>query len=302
MTAVRQRVDPERSPNGEDRVDPAGQSPEKHLIIAGTGRAGTTFLVRYLTELGLDTTLARNGERAEWDSDANAGLENLLIAGANLPYVVKSPWISEYVEQILEEKQLEIDAFIVPVRDLVEAATSRVVLEQRAIHQHNPWMAEKLNKTWEAFGHTAGGLVYSLNPLDQARLLAVQFHQLVLKASGAGIPLVFPVFPRIATDWEYLHKCLRPILPEIAEDAARTAHARVADAAKVRVTGEIAKPAPGKAPAAREARSGPSYPSPAEIDNIALRREIARLRKELSQQASVQASSSEMANEVEVQP
>ena len=137
----------------------------------------------------------------------------MLIAGDNLPYVVKSPWIGEYVDQILNEKQLKIDAFIVPVRDLVEAATSRVVLERRAIHQHNPWMTDKLERAWETYGQTAGGLVYSLNPLDQARLLAVQFHQLVLKASEASVPLVFPVFPRIATDWEYLHKCLRPILP-----------------------------------------------------------------------------------------
>ena len=37
----------------------------------------------------------------------------------------------------------------------------------------------------------------------------------------------------------------RPILPlEITEDAARAAHARVADAAKVRITGEIIKDTP----------------------------------------------------------
>ena len=176
MTAVRRRLDPEWRQNGEPQAAP--QRPETHLVIAGTGRAGTSFLVRYLTELGLDTTLARNGDRAGWDSEANAGLENQLIVGTDLPYVVKSPWIGEYVEQILNQKQWKIDAFVVPVRDLVEAATSRVVLEQRAIHQHNPWMAEELDRTWETYGHTAGGLVYSLNPLDQARLLAVQFHRL----------------------------------------------------------------------------------------------------------------------------
>jgi len=75
-------------------------------IIAGTGRAGTSFLVRYLTELGLDTTLARNGDRAGWDAEANAGLENLMIAGADLPYVVKSPWISEYAEQIALRREI----------------------------------------------------------------------------------------------------------------------------------------------------------------------------------------------------
>jgi hypothetical protein len=170
----------------------------------------------------------------------------------------------------------------VPVRDLVEAATSRVVLEQRAIHQHNPWMAERLDRSWETFGHTSGGVVYSLNPLDQARLLAVQFHRLVLKVSEAGIPLVFPVFPRIATDWEYLHQCLGTILPpHITAEMARASHARVADAAKVRVTNEILKDRAGDAIHRKE--RGPRFPSHAEVDNIALRREISRLRQELQE-------------------
>jgi hypothetical protein len=299
MAVVRRQVNPRWAPDGEVQPDLAPKSPERHLIIAGTGRAGTSFLVRYLTELGLDTTLARNGDRASWDADANAGLENQLVCGVNLPYVVKSPWIGEYVDQILNEKQFKIDAFIVPVRDLVEAATSRVVLEQRAIHQHNSWMADQLDRTWETYGHTAGGLVYSLNPLDQARILAVQFHQLVLKASEAGIPVVFPVFPRIASDWEYLHKCLRPILPpEISEDAARASHAKVADAAKVRVTSEIVGDPPSNVIYPTELRPGPRYPSPAEIDNIALRREISRLRQERKQQLSVQETADRLEAEL----
>ena len=51
--------------------------PRRHLIIAGTGRAGTSFLVRYLTELGLDTIPTREGEAAWWDVEANAGLETI---------------------------------------------------------------------------------------------------------------------------------------------------------------------------------------------------------------------------------
>ena len=195
MAAVRQ-VNPQWPPSGERRASLACRNPEKHLIVAGTGRAGTSFLVRYLTELGLDTTLARNGDRASWDAEANAGLENLLVSGANLPYVIKSPWISEYVEQILKEERFKIDAFIVPVRDLVEVATSRVVLEQRAIHQHNPWMADQLDRSWETYGHTPGGLVYSLNPLDQARLLAVQFHQLVLEGGRGRHSACFSRIPK----------------------------------------------------------------------------------------------------------
>jgi hypothetical protein len=299
MAAARRQMNPQWAPSDEPQTRPSPQVPENHLIIAGTGRAGTSLLVRYLTELGLDTTLARHGDRAGWDVEANAGLENLLVSGDTLPYVIKSPWISEYIDQILNEKRFKIDAFIVPVRDLVEAATSRVVLEQRAIHQHNPWMADRLDRTWETYGHTAGGLVYSLNPLDQARLLAVQFHRLVLRASEAGIPLVFPVFPRIATDWEYLHKCLRPLLPpEITEHAARAAHARVANAAKIRVTSEIPTNAPSNVISRREPRPGPHYPNPTEIDNIALRRELGRLRQD---QLSAQELSAQATDRLEAQ-
>jgi len=294
MAAVRNRVSRQWRRSAEPQTVPA-HSPERHLIIAGTGRAGTSFLVRYLTELGVETTLSRKGEAADWDAAANAGLEDLLIAGKNLPYVVKSPWVGEYIEQILKEERFKIDAFIVPVRDLVEVATSRVVLEQRAIHQHNPWMAEELDRTWETYGHTPGGLVYSLNPLDQARLLAVQFHRLVLKVSEAGIPLVFPVFPRIAADWEYLHKCLQPILPvEITEDVARATHTRVADAAKVRVTGEIFQDPPSNVIYRKELKSGPRCPSAPEVDNIALRREIGRLRQELRAHHQSDAQISEL--------
>jgi hypothetical protein len=96
---------------------------------------------------------------------------------------------------------------------------------------------------------------------DQARLLAVQFHRLVLKVSESGIPLVFPVFPRIATDWKYLHKCLQPVLPpEITEDQARDAHARIADKTKVRVKGEIFHEASSNVIYRKELGSEPRYP------------------------------------------
>ena len=269
--------------NADNVAAGTNNEPRRHLIIAGTGRAGTSFLVRYLTELGLDTILTREGEAAWWDVEANAGLEHvgLDLEGDDLPYVIKSPWIVECIEKILQKKGMIIDAFIVPIRDLVEAATSRVILEHRVIHQNNPWMAERLDKSWETFGLTPGGVVYSLNPLDQARLLAIQFHQLVLKVSEVGLPLIFPVFPRIVTDWEYLHRCMEPILPaHITKEISRAAHARVADVSKVRVTREISTRNQSNVVYRPELFVGPRYPSSSEIDNIALRREIVRIREE----------------------
>lgn len=63
-----------------------------HLLIAGTGRAGTSLLVRYLNALRLTTHITRSNRQTHLIEDANAGLEDLILhGGENLPYVVKSP-------------------------------------------------------------------------------------------------------------------------------------------------------------------------------------------------------------------
>ena len=54
-----------------------------HLVIAGTGRAGTSFLVRYLHQLGLETELAGAHRRPSWDAMANAGLETNFLVETN---------------------------------------------------------------------------------------------------------------------------------------------------------------------------------------------------------------------------
>lgn len=271
--------------------DLISRPPTSHLVIAGTGRAGTSFLVRYLTELGLDTTLTRRGE-AGWNEAANAGLEELLTTGSgdHLPYVVKSPWSGEYVEQILANPHISVEAFLVPVRDLVEAATSRTVLEMRDIHENNAWMAE-LDRSWEVWATTPGGVVYSLNPLDQARLLAVSFHNLVWRATEAEVPVHFLAFPRLIEDKEYLFRAIRPVLPvDVTPERAYEAHARSADSTKVRVGDEIV---------ATLTRREAELPLPEEVDMIALRRELVQVRTKFQKAAAEEQRSSDLAAELQ---
>ena len=54
------------------------------------------------------------------------------------------------------------------------------------------------------------------------------------------------------------------------------------------MTSEIGKDAPSNVIYRRDLKPGPQYPDPTEVDNIALRREISRLRQELKQQLSAQ--------------
>jgi hypothetical protein len=249
-----------------------------HLLIAGTGRAGTSFLVCYFDALGLDTTLSRKESKdLNWDTESLAGLEDLPVStvSADLPYIVKSPWTAELVDDLLADPSIRLDAVILPMRNLVEAASSRTIVELRSIYEGAPWMAQ-FGRTWETWGTTPGGTIYSLNPLDQARLLAVGFHHLVHRLTQAHVPMVFLDFPRFANDADYLYDRLRPVLPErVTLESARAAHAATAEPeTKVRVGAELAQ-------MSRKPVSLMSGPSLDELDRIALARELKRRIREV---------------------
>lgn len=240
------------------------------MLISGTGRAGTSFLVRYLTALGLDTHLSRHGADAGWDADANAGLEDLPVASDpnRLPYVIKSPWLAFHPEGLGDD--VTLDAIIVPVRGLAEAAASRVLNERRALQRAQPWMAAH-GQCWDVWGGVPGGVVYSLDPLDQARLLAVAFHNIVHHALARDIPLVLLAFPRFAEDGEYLFSRLAPVLGDrVTREQALEAHRRLADPSKLRTERELASLRTAGTDAAR-----PGFPAAAELARLAAQRDRA---------------------------
>jgi hypothetical protein len=249
-----------------------------HIIIAGTGRAGTTFLVQYLTELGLDTHISRYGP-GQFDANAQAGFEDMpmLTAAETLPYVIKAPWMGQYIDEILASSEIQIDAAILPVRNLVEAAASRTILELRAMHQSAPQMAQ-LTETWENWALTPGGTIFSLNPLDQARILAIGFHRLVQRLVDAEIPILLLGFPRLIEDCDYLFERLKSLLPEtVTPEQARVAHQRAAQRKKVRVGDELGSEQDRTFSAIP---AGINYPDRDRLDRIALGREMVRLNQE----------------------
>jgi hypothetical protein len=240
-----------------------------HLLIAGTGRAGTSFLVQYLAACGLDTHLARNPED-RLDENANAGLEDFPANNADLPYVIKSPWLYEFVDELLERDNIEVDAVIIPMRDLVEAAASRVANELRARLGQEAIPGELT--LWHTWGSTPGGVVYSLNPIDQARLLSMGFHRVVHACVKKRVPLIFLEFPRFIADGEYLYKQLQPILKGIDLSTAMLAHAKTARPDKVRIGGELAS--------STNITKGDLFPDFDALDRVALHREITNARRD----------------------
>ena len=189
------------------------------LVIAGTGRAGTSFLVRWFEACGLDI-----GETSGWHDDARAGLEQPVRPGA--PRVVKDPWFYTYCSTI---DPALVDVLIVPIRDLEAAARSRVQRETAALNG-----AVHGNE----FGQTAGGMIHRLNVDDQARTIAVGFHTLIDWAVTQQVPLRLVSFPRIVDDETYLWDQLGDLTSVDGwsdRALARQAHRDLADPNLVRI-------------------------------------------------------------------
>jgi hypothetical protein len=89
--------------------------PRHHVIISGTGRNDTTFLVQLLTALKLDTGF--NNPASDISAIGNAGME-LDITKENAPYIVKHPDLCDLLDEITPKEPIIIDHAILPVRDL----------------------------------------------------------------------------------------------------------------------------------------------------------------------------------------
>jgi len=169
-----------------------------HAIIAGTGRAGTSFIVQLLSRLGLDT-----GYDAlfPFNDAAKAGLE-YDIRKDDAPYIVKNPAISSYIDDILANDRIVIDHAFIPIRDLAAAARSRIEVQERS------GVAKPV----------PGGLVFTQDRERQAEVLAGLFHNLVLALTRADIPMTFISYPRLTADCDYLYHKLKPLLADVSRD------------------------------------------------------------------------------------
>jgi hypothetical protein len=179
-----------------------------HVVITGTGRAGTSFLVQLLTYLGLDTGFS--SQRMVLDSASRAGLEYDLRQ-ENAPYIVKHPNFSLYAEDILRNrKDILIDHVFIPMRDLHAAAESRRHVATIAKSKLSPEEWNKVDTT-----RIPGALWLTKDESDQETVLLGQLYNLVLTLANTTIPVTLMHYPRIVKDSKYLYTKLEPILKEI---------------------------------------------------------------------------------------
>ena len=179
------------------------------IIITGTGRAGTTFIVRLLSALGEPTGFGPDDWRRDYSEPSHAGLEHD-ASDANSPYIVKNPQLCVSLAGMLQRGELIVDHAIIPVRDLATAALSRVWIGGRA---------EEI----------PGGLVGTDDPGRQQSVLAERFHQLVHTLLAHDVPHTFLLFPRFVEDADYAFRKLSPIFPHIRREAFVDAFRQIAD-------------------------------------------------------------------------
>lgn len=197
-----------------------------HVMITGTGRCGTTFLVELLTHLGLETgfTIDQLGQKKH--VIARAGLE-FDIRDDDAPYVVKNPKFSEYAAQVLASPDIAIDHVFIPMRDLSAAAESRRHVTRTSFASLP--LLRRLKRIFKP-REFAGGLwkSSSLRGGVQEQILLDQIYRLTLALADANVPVTFLRYPRLVHDSDYLFEKLGPALGEVDPLRFRETFARVA--------------------------------------------------------------------------
>jgi len=185
---------------------------DRKIIIAGTGRAGTTFLVAVLSDLGLDT-----GFRPGVGLDGVSGGLERSIGTRDTPRIVKSPGLSTRLGKLLDDKVVELEHVIIPMRDLDIAAASRVRVAG-----------------YGRFLGVRGGFTGTRSASRQRYVLASMLAELIWAITRHDVPHTFLEFPRFTYDWEYTHEKLGFLDPTLTADDFRVALEKRYDPSEIR--------------------------------------------------------------------
>ena len=196
------------------------------ILITGTGRCGTTFLIQLFSHAGLDTGMfdkhdglwysrfyqrvtkmdevtgevhrvERNfepGEHLVYSPEIRAGLETHVCLADDpaeverLPRWIKNPRLAVTAGKLIDAGVLKLDHVFLPVRALDDVADSKKQLYKSK------------TETWYVGEH---------EKLKQRS--AAQLGQAVTDLVSRNIPLTLLQFPRIVTDPDYLFEQTAPI-------------------------------------------------------------------------------------------
>ena len=174
------------------------------IVITGTGRAGTTLLVRILDALGLDTGID-SGRLAPYMPGVRAGLESR-VDDPEAPTVVKDMTLGFRIREVLDDLPVPIGHVIIPTRRLDIAAASRV---RAADYGRLPFRR--------------GALTGTMRATEQEQILVRMQDEILSALRDHDIPYTLIDFPQFATDASYTFEKLSFLVPDSTVDDFRAA-------------------------------------------------------------------------------
>jgi hypothetical protein len=156
------------------------------IYISGTGRCGTTFLIKLFTFLKFNTGYTKESYTRSIIKNCNAGMEKRYNDNY---HVLKNPDFINKIETIVSDKSIHIEAFIIPIRDYDASAKSRI-----------------------KYGNQAGGLWNASDEKTQIEFYHSVMAKYIRHMVKHEIKTIFLDFDTMVKDKRYLFDKLNPIL------------------------------------------------------------------------------------------
>lgn len=158
------------------------------ILITGTGRCGTTFLITLFSFLNFDTGYNRDNYKKHIFLHCNAGMEKNYT---EKNYILKNPLFLDKIQEIIKDKSINIKTIIIPIRDLKECAASRL--------KH---------------GKREGGLVKAKDEETQIKYFQTILSNYLYIMTMYELNTIFINFNQMITNKIYLFNKLKNILNE----------------------------------------------------------------------------------------
>lgn len=175
----------------------------KKILITGTGRSGTTFLVALLTELGCDTGFSKENYMDHVFKNCLGGLEHPSVTKDNA-FILKNPYFCIQIPEIINDG-FNIKMIYIPFRDINFVANSR---KKHGIG-------------------AAGGVWLTDNPDAQEEKLYYALGKLISDVVFYSIPFEFINFDRMISSPKYLFEKLNHVIPAISFEEFCSAYNKI---------------------------------------------------------------------------